>query len=163
MALDPTPESHPQLFAIVKYHIDYYHESGEYVSKRGVEKDIRKDYNYRDLLVESGLDPSHENAERSFRRVLWPVVRYYMRPSNGWWAKSYGRAAVFFHESFGTPEDGRDSANLRIRDRETDAVALKRILSFTEAKCGQLGWTFDPQYDVDTGALERVEVWKSAA
>jgi hypothetical protein len=156
--LDPTPETHPLLFALAKQHVDYYRDAAEYVSKRSVEIDIHKDSSLGEVLREAGLDPTHHNAKRSFRPILWPVVRCYMNPDAGWWSKSRGRGAMFVHESFATPEDCRDAANLLIQDREGDRRTLARIVELTEEKCGQFKFVFDPQFS-DGGDLVRVEVW----
>lgn len=157
--LDPSRDTHPLLYDLVKLHVDYYREAGEYVSRRSIETDIRKDSAWPDVLREAAIDETHPNARAAFRRVLWPVIGHYMNPDTGWWAKSYGQGALWYHESFGTPEDGRDASNLRIRDRERDEKRLMQVVHWTETKCGQLQMVFDPQFDDDTGQLVRVEVW----
>lgn len=162
MSAEPTRDTYPLLFAVVQQHVEYYRDSGEYVCKSHIAADLRKDSQFAALLEEAGLSADHPNAVRTFRRVLWQVVRYYMRSTTGWWARSYGRNASFFHESWGTPEDCRDAMNLRIRDRERDETMLQRLCTITEDKCGQLGWVFDPQHD-ESGLLVSVEVWKAAA
>lgn len=162
MSADPTTETNPLLFAVVQQHVDYYREAGEYVSKAHIAGDLRKDSQFEALLEEAGIRPSHPNTMRSFRRLLWPIVRHYMNGRTGWWARTYGKNSSFFHEAWGTPEDCRDALNLRIRDREKDQTALQRLYTITEEKCGQFGWNFDPQYDAD-GVLSCVDVWKYEA
>jgi hypothetical protein len=162
MSVDPSVETYPLLFAVVQQHVDYYRESGEYVSKAHILGDLRKDSQYGELMAEAGLDARHPNAVRTFRRLFWQVVRYYMNSGTGWWARSGGRNSSFFHTDWGTPEDCRDATNLRIRQREQDQTRLRQIVDITETKCGQFGWVFDPQYD-DAGSLAAVEVWKAAA
>lgn len=160
MSADPTRETYPLLFAVVQQHVDYYQESGEYVSKTHILSDLQKDSQYAKLMQEAGLNPAHPNALRTFRRLFWTVVRYYMKPDTGWWARAGGRHASFFHSSWGTPEDCRDATNLRIRQREQDQTRLDQLVAITEEKCGQLGWVFDPQFD-DAGLLVAVEVWQA--
>lgn len=161
MSADPTPETHPLLFLVIEQHVSYYRDAGEYVSKAHIVSDLRKDSQFGAMLEEAGIAADHPNTLRTFRRVAWPAVRRYMNTRAGWWARTYGKNASFFHEDWGTPEDCRDAANLRINDREKDEAALQRLLAITEQKCGQLGWSFDPQFD--DGALVKVEVWKAAA
>ncbi len=158
MSADPTVQTHPLLFAVVQQHVAYYREAGEYVSKTHIAADLKKDSQFAAILAEAGIQTDHGNAFRTFRRLLWPVVRHYMGSNVGWWARTYGRNASFFHEDWGTPEDCRDSLNRRLKDREKDEAALQRLYAVTETKCGQLGWSFDPQYD-DRGALVHVDVW----
>lgn len=158
MSVDPSPSTYPLLFAVVKQHIDYYREAGEYPSKSHILSDLRKDSQYSALLREAGIEPGHANAMRTFRRLFWEVVRHYMNPDTGWWARSTGRSASFFHVTWGTPEDCRDATNLRIHQREQDTRRLEQIYHITEEKCGQLGWVFDPQRD-EEGHLVAVEVW----
>lgn len=152
----------PSLDASIEYHVAYYREAQEYVSRRSIEADLRKDPSYPAYLREAGIDPTHPNAARTFKRVVWPIIRRHLNPDAGWWARRYGTDAEFFHETFGTPEDFRDCVNLRIRDREKDVAKLERVYALTEQRCGQLGWSFDPQFD-DDGDLVAVEVWKAAA
>lgn len=159
MSADPTFQTHPLLFAVVEQHVTYCHEAGEHVSKSHIESDLRKDSQFQEILEEAGIQPGHHNALRAFRRILWPVVRLYMNNRTGWWARSYGKHASFFHEDWGSPEDCRDALNLRIRDREKDQAVLERLLSITETKCGQLGWSFDAQRN-DDGSLVHVDVWE---
>lgn len=158
MSADPTRETHPLLFGVVEQHVTYYRASGEYVSRNSIVADLKKDSQFGRMVDEAGINAESPNAMRAFRRVAWPVVCHYMSTRSGWWARRYGKFAEFFHEEWGTPEDCRDCANLRIRDRQKDEVALRTIVAICERKCGQLGWAFDPQYD-DAGRLERVEVW----
>lgn len=161
----PTRATHPLLYLVMDEHFDYYKATGtegppEYVTRRNIEIDFHKDSRFKDLCAEAGLDPAHLNAKRTFRRLVWPIISEYVSARHGWWAKSTGRGASFFHESWGTPEDCRDAINVRLQEREKDNSALTRLLAITETKCGQLGWSFDPQYD-DAGALQRVEVWSA--
>lgn len=162
MSADPTVETHPLLFAVVQQHVNYYKEAQERTSKAHILSDLRKDSQFGEMLDEAGLKPEHPNSLRAFRRIYWYVVRKYMCPATGWYARSTGTNSVFFHEDWGTPEECRDALNIRIRDREADQVALERLVEITETRCGQLGWSFDASYD-DVGALVRVDVWKYAA
>jgi hypothetical protein len=162
MSADPTKETNPLLFAVVQQHVEYYRDAGEYTSRNHIAGDLRKDSQFEAILDEAGIHANHVNTMRAFRRVLWPVVTHYQNQRTGWHARSYGKNASFFHESWGTPEDFRDALNLRIRDRERDQAVLQRLYAITEEKCGQLGWAFDPQFD-DENSLVRVEVWKGAA
>jgi len=159
MPADPSVETHPLLFAVVNQHVDYYQESQERISKAYILADLQKDSQFGAMLEECGLNPEHDNAMRAFRRVYWYVVRLYMNPKTGWYARSTGASASFFHEDWGTPEELRDALNIRIRDREKDEAALKRLYGITETRCGQLGWVFDPQFD-EAGVLVHVEAWK---
>lgn len=158
MSADPTVHTHPLLFAVVVQHVTYYHEAEEHVSKSHIESDLRKDSQFELILEEAGIKSGHPNSLRAFRRILWPVVRHYMNNRTGWWARTYGKNATFFHEEWGSPEDCRDALNLRIRDREKDQAVLNRLLLITETKCGQLGWSFDAQFS-DEGDLVHVDVW----
>lgn len=162
MSADPTVETHPLLFAVVQQHVDYYKEAQERTSKAHILADLRKDSQFGEMMDEAGLQADHPNSLRAFRRIYWYVVRLYMSPKTGWYARSTGASAVFFHESWGTPEECRDALNIRIRDREADQVALQRLVEITETRCGQLGWSFDASYD-ERGDLIRVDVWKYAA
>lgn len=162
MSADPTVETHPLLFAVVQQHVDYYKEAQERTSKAHILADLRKDSQFGEMLDEAGLQPEHPNSLRAFRRIYWYVVRLYMQPKTGWYARSTGANAVFFHEDWGTPEECRDALNIRIRDREADQAALERLVEITETRCGQLGWSFDASYD-ESGDLVRVDVWKYAA
>lgn len=159
MPADPTVGTHPLLFAVVQQHVEYYFQSEERTSRGSILADLKKDSQYQEMLEEAGLDPTHQNAASAFRQLYWFVVRKYMSPKTGWWARTGGTRAVFFHESWGTPEECRDAVNFRIRQREQDQASLKRLVEITETKCGQLGWSFDAQFD-DVGMLVHVDVWK---
>lgn len=162
MSANPTVETHPLLFAVVQQHVEYYKEAEERITKAQILADLRKDSQFAEMLDEAGLQPDHLNTLRAFRQIYWYVARQYMNPKAGWYACSTGASAVFFHEDWGTPEECRDAVNIRIRDREKDQAALNRLVQITETRCGQLGWSFDAQYD-EQGVLVHVDVWKYAA
>lgn len=159
VSTDPSPASYPQLYTSVKHYVDRHYEDKRYLAKLEVQQHLEDSILRDDYLREAGLDPAHPNAMPTFRQVLWKVVRHYACPKTGWWSKSRGKASQFFHEDWGTPEDCRDALNFLLRDRERDESSIQRLYAITETKCGQLGWSFDPEHN-EAGVLVHVNVWK---
>lgn len=161
-ARSATKKEYPLLYLAVGTHVDYYKQAQEYVGRGLVVADLRKDSQFPAMLAEASVDADGATALSTFEKVAWQVTKLFMNTRTGWWARKYGRQSEFFHEDWGTPEDWRDCINLRLKDREKDQAAIDRAVAICEDKCGQLGWSFDPQYD-EAGALAHIEVWKKVA
>jgi hypothetical protein len=149
------------------HHVAWYLEAQETPSRRSIIRDLTRDTSYPYMLEELGIQEGHEAADATFATTAWPIVQRHLSRTRGWWAMSRGRGSKFFHKSFTSPDMPQWCAyatNLRIAQREEDAVGLQEILRMTKEQCAkhstdEYGWAFDSQYD-DDGLLAHVLVHK---